>query len=369
MRQVSNRFSRLIVSGAPAALVAGLVLLASSAAPTPAQDFDPFVPMAMALSPDGRLLATSQLTRRGVPGGETTVSDTRTGKQLYKIRWEDRTTLALAFSADGWRLALGGGDNVEAGVWVGVVEVVAADTGRRAFRQETKLGMIGHLVFSADGKRLATHHGGSLDGPQVQVLDADNGRVHETLRVGELKLDGRKDETGGRPPFFHPDGRLLINPGQGKKIFDARGKPVYEVTLRHGPGIRAVTFGNEAKTAILVEQTAFFGPGHSGLIENPGVVHLHDAKTGRPMTIIEGHTKQILCTAMSADGGRLVTGSTDKTVKVWNCASGKELTSFGGHTSRVLAVAFANEGRDVVSASADGTVKIWDAQTGKERGR
>jgi WD40 repeat protein len=316
MRHASKRRGRLVPNGSRAALVACLALLASAPAPTPAQDFDPFVPMAMALSADGRLLATSQLTRRGVPGGETTVTDTRTGKQLYKIRWEDRTTSALAFSADGRRLALGGGDNIEAGVWVGVVEVVGADSGRRVFRQETKLGIIRHVAFSGDGKRLATHHADSLDGPQLQVLDAETGRIHETLRVGELKLDGRKDETGGRYPFFHPDGRLLINPGWGKKVFDARGKPVYEVTLRHGPGIRAVTFGNEAKTAILLEQTAFFGPGHSGLIENPGVVHLCDAKTGRPMTIIEGHTKQILCTAMSADGRRLVTGSTDKTVKL-----------------------------------------------------
>jgi WD40 repeat protein len=194
--------------------------------------------------------------------------------------------------------------------------------------------------------------------------------VQETLRVGELRLDGRKDETGGRFPVFHPDGRVLINPGWGNKIFESRtGKVVYEVTLRHGPSIRAVTFGNDAKTAILLEQSAFFGPGHSGLIENPGVVHLHDAKTGRPVRIIEGHTKQILCTAMSADGRRLVTGSTDQMVKVWDCASGKELANFGGHRSRVLAIAFANDGRDVVSASADGVVRIWDAETGKERRR
>src|SRR5688572_16006713 len=85
---------------------------------------DPFVPLALALSRDGQLFATSQFIKRGRQGAEITVTEARTGKERFKLQWAETTTLGLALSPDGKRLALVGGDHVTSSERFGRVQVV-----------------------------------------------------------------------------------------------------------------------------------------------------------------------------------------------------------------------------------------------------
>ena len=55
--------------------------------------------------------------------------------------------------------------------------------------------------------------------------------------------------------------------------------------------------------------------------------------------------------AVSGDGRLAVSGSADKTLKVWELASGRELRTLAGHTDGVNAVAVSGDGRLAVSAS------------------
>jgi WD40 repeat protein len=68
----------------------------------------------------------------------------------------------------------------------------------------------------------------------------------------------------------------------------------------------------------------------------------------------------------SPDGQRIVSGSADKTAKVWDAWTGQEKLSLTGHTSVVTSVAYSPDGQRIVSGSNDTTVKVWDAQTGQE---
>jgi WD40 repeat protein len=61
-----------------------------------------------------------------------------------------------------------------------------------------------------------------------------------------------------------------------------------------------------------------------------------------------------------------LSGSRDKTVKLWNLANGREVQQFNGHSQPVRSVAFTHDGRYAVSASEDGTIKVWDLGMGKE---
>ena len=53
--------------------------------------------------------------------------------------------------------------------------------------------------------------------------------------------------------------------------------------------------------------------------------------------------------AFSPDGKRLVSGSEDKTVKVWDAETGQETLTLKGHTGGVTSVAFSPDGKRIVS--------------------
>jgi WD40 repeat protein len=71
--------------------------------------------------------------------------------------------------------------------------------------------------------------------------------------------------------------------------------------------------------------------------------------------------------AISADGKRVVSGSWDGTVKVWDAAAGQEKLSLQGHTGPVSSVAFSPDRKRIASGSEDGTVKVWGAATGQQK--
>ncbi len=69
--------------------------------------------------------------------------------------------------------------------------------------------------------------------------------------------------------------------------------------------------------------------------------------------------------ALSADGGRVVSGGFDGTVRVWDAASGECVRELRGHTSFVLSIALSADGGRVVSGGFDGTVRCFSGAGGR----
>jgi WD40 repeat protein len=63
----------------------------------------------------------------------------------------------------------------------------------------------------------------------------------------------------------------------------------------------------------------------------------------------------------SPDGTKLVTGSVDNTVRVWDVASGRETMRLGGHGAWVIGVAYSPDGKLIASAGADKIIRLWDS--------
>jgi WD40 repeat protein len=73
-----------------------------------------------------------------------------------------------------------------------------------------------------------------------------------------------------------------------------------------------------------------------------------------------------MCCALDAMGTRLVSGSDDNTLKLWDTHSGREIHSFAGHSGNVRCCALDATGTRLVSGSSDQTIKLWDTQSGRE---
>src|SRR5207248_10809924 len=58
--------------------------------------------------------------------------------------------------------------------------------------------------------------------------------------------------------------------------------------------------------------------------------------------------------------GRFLAIAGNATLGVWEISNGQKLASFRGHESWVNDVAFSPDGQAVISGSADRTLKVWD---------
>jgi len=82
-----------------------------------------------------------------------------------------------------------------------------------------------------------------------------------------------------------------------------------------------------------------------------------------------GQTSTVNSVAFLHDGKRVVSGSYDNTLSIWDAETGQTVSGpFEGHTSTVNSVAFSHDGKRVVSGSYDNTVRIWDAETARVSG-
>jgi WD40 repeat protein len=81
---------------------------------------------------------------------------------------------------------------------------------------------------------------------------------------------------------------------------------------------------------------------------------------------LEGHTFDVNSVAFSPDGKRVVSGSHDMTIRIWDVESGQVVVGpLEGHTSYVSSVAFSPDGKRIVSGSDDRTIRIWDVESGQ----
>ena len=75
--------------------------------------------------------------------------------------------------------------------------------------------------------------------------------------------------------------------------------------------------------------------------------------------ILEAHTADIICLALSSDDNYLISGGSDKTVRIWNLRENSQEKIYRGHTGIVRSVAISNDVRFIASAGDDKTIIIW----------
>lgn len=85
----------------------------------------------------------------------------------------------------------------------------------------------------------------------------------------------------------------------------------------------------------------------------------------RVSTVMAGHTAFVVAMDFSDDETRMVSGSGDRTAKLWDTESGQALQTFTGN-STILGVALSHDGQRVATSELVQTVTLWDAGTGEK---
>ncbi|MGB8293955.1 MAG: WD40 repeat domain-containing protein, partial [Polyangia bacterium] len=93
-------------------------------------------------------------------------------------------------------------------------------------------------------------------------------------------------------------------------------------------------------------------------------LRLWDLETGQCLRTLDGHTASVTAVAVSP-GKHALSGGKDNTFKLWDLETGQCLRTMEGHTDVVLAVAPLPDGKRAISGSWDKTLKLWDLETGQ----
>jgi len=81
---------------------------------------------------------------------------------------------------------------------------------------------------------------------------------------------------------------------------------------------------------------------------------------GQAQRSLRGHNEPVASVVMSSDAQFALSGSWDKTMRLWDLGTGQSVRNFNGHKKDVFSVAFSSDNRQIVSGSRDRTVKLWN---------
>ena len=84
-----------------------------------------------------------------------------------------------------------------------------------------------------------------------------------------------------------------------------------------------------------------------------------DEELGKELNVLKGHTDWVLSCNFSPCGNFIVSGSEDKTIKIWDVYSGNLVKTLEGHTGWVYSCNFSPYGNFIVSGSGDDTIRVW----------
>jgi len=312
-----------------------------------------------AWSPDGKKLAAG--------GGSYVFIFDDAGKELKKL---DGQGYAVEWSHDGKTLATSAATAAKINLWNtetwSLIKSLDTTAYTLAFMPgDLKLIASGSYAYSiinpATAKSETTHTIGGTDPPlwwnnrpiitgvgsaKLSLWDQTSGKF---LR----SLDGHK--SGITALAWAPDGKTIATASHDKtvKLWDPSTGSEVRTIEGHTAPVLAIAFSNDGK---------LIASGGQGK-----VVLVHEAATGNLVQTHQGHTDRISALAWApGQSGLLVSGSNDKTAKLWNPKAGpKEVRSLLEDAAMVVSVGWSPDGKIVITGHDDHRARTWQASTGK----
>jgi WD40 repeat protein len=319
-----------------------------------------------AFSAGGEMLLT------GDGEGIVRLWDIEKAEQRLELRGHRRDAF-VAFSPNGRVFLSADADNA--------VHVWDAATGQPIGKPLQPTGGLSSVAVSPDGKLVVT---GGND---------KNARLWEMATGKELHCLG--DHSGPvRVVAFHPDGKTIVTSGQEEVVrrWDVATGKARDIHVLHQAVINALLFSTNGqrmvtassdKTVRLWDALTVQALGepcrYPGGMGQDAISHNGDTLIARddsslyvwevgPAIQSLHHDAAVQRVAFSPDGDYVLTGSFDKTARLWKAKTGGLHREFLGHSGRVHVVTFSPDGQIVLTASGDGTARLWDVASAKPIG-
>lgn len=330
--------------------------------------------LGLAVSADGKILATATREEPGQPGGVVRLWEVSERKEFAALPGHQGAVHTLAFDPAGRLLASGGEDHVirlwdmaarkevatlrghhgpvRALAFVGNGETLASgsddktvrlwDVNARKERHPSRecSHPISAVAAIPGGTLVAA---GAIDG-NIKIWDAADAHDRGTIHAHEGPI---------RALAAAPDGKTLASAGQDRHL------RFWDIARRQELQRRDQTV---MMTMALAPDDAVLATGHAG-----GRVRLWNPVGDREKAVLDRHQHGVPALAFSPDGSHLASGGWDNLAILWDVSSGKHRFDLRGHGGPVAALAFSPDGRTLLTGSADKTAKLWDAASGQER--
>lgn len=367
----------------------------------------------VAVSPDGTLIAANS-------GYDIIMFNIHTGERVGdKLCGHDNLITDLQFSADGARLAscsydetvrlwdvktrkaagepLRGhiywvwsvawsrdGQRIVSGSWDCTVRAWDTSSGKELWCTNVGYG-VSSVAYSPDGALVAAAGGGSNDitllsgdGRSTGALSGHTGTItsvtfsHDgtwlasgsydcTVRVWDL---GTREQVG-EPLEGHTGlvSAVAFSPSDNNQIASVSSDTLRLWNLSATGPIAGRVLGSTGSGSL-----AFTPDCASVVTASDDSITVWDADRHTTENAPAHHTDRVTCLAFSPTGPRIVSGSDDKTVRIWDSSTGKAIGKpLAGHPGYVTAIAVSPDGALIISGS-EKALYLWDMATSQRVG-
>ncbi len=259
------------------------------------------------------------------------VWDAERGAPKQTIKEEDSVN-AVAVSPDGELIASG---TTEA-----TTTLFKVSTGERVERFQGSSGWVNALAFGQGGRVLAV-------GSEEKVLTLIDVPKRKVLKEIPTK-NGAINSVA-----WSPDGQLLAVGTQDSTLHLRDGGSLQEIASSSmGNAVNSIMWSPDGSTLLAAE--------NEGILFDTGGGNLRKTRE------LEGHEGWVQAVAYRPDGKVIATGSSDRSIRIWDAVTGTLRHTMNGHEGFVESIAFQPDGKRLVSCSEDGTVRVWSVDEGKE---
>ncbi len=310
--------------------------------------------LAVTPTPDGARVMTAGAD------GKVKLWNASTGANERAFEGSDKPIRAVAASKNGALVATGGAD--------ATVRLYNFADGKLLATFKAP-GPINGLVFSANNQMLAA----ACEDKSIQTWSIGPPQNGLPLTVDNIKPSQSFAHAAAAAGLvFSPDGTTLYTAGADKTVKAWKiASEAPTKTLQHPNLVDAVAFNNTGA------QLA------TGC--HDGKVRIWDVAKGQQIKEINAHPAMpvapgqqpqpapVYCVVWSADGKQILSGSLDTSLKLWDAASGNLVKEFKGykekefdkgHREGVFTAAFSPDGKSIVSGSSDRSIKVWNVADG-----